>query len=260
MSPEKLSPYELLVEQLHRLILSIEASSYSILPRSNLELLQSIVEAAAKIFGAGASSIALVTPDGKELEFKVAYNSQDQDVVGLRIPINKGIAGYVAMTGQPMAVSNVQQDARFNRDFAEKTGYVPRSILAMPLVSGETVIGVMEILDKLNASSFGLQDMELLAIFANQAAIAIHQSQQIENLSSVLLAGLKKLAVTDLTKSSSELLNVLESQPEANQDLIKLTELIYEISAIGDAERTACLGILNVFRDYSHVKPTTGYW
>jgi len=258
MSDEGNSRAERLVEQIHRLIQAIEASGGAVLPSSDLELLQSIVEAAARIFGARASSIALVLDSGHEMEFKVAYNTGDQNVVGLRIPINKGIAGYVAMTGQPIAVSDVQQDPRFNRDFAESTGYVPQSILAMPLISHGQVIGVMEVLDKLNAPSFGIQDMELLGIFANQAAVAIAQSQQIEHLGQALLDGLKKLAITDLSSPSAELLGALESQPPASQDVLALAHLINDISAMGEKERQACLRILQVFQEYSRAQPSYG--
>ena len=135
-------------------------------PRSNDDLLKSIVEAAARIFNAAAASILLVNEQEQVLEFKVAYGASNRDLVGMKFPLDKGIAGYVVMTGQPLAISNVRQDARFNQDFAKSTGYVPNSILATPLLSGERVIGVMEVLDKVNGASFGVQDMELLAMFA----------------------------------------------------------------------------------------------
>ena len=163
------------------------------MPRSNDELLRSIVEAAQGIFGAAAASIALVNEKQQTLDFKVSVGAGNENVVGMSIPLGKGIAGYVAMTGQPIAISNLQQDARFNKDFAQSTGYVPRSILATPLLRGDQVIGVMEVLDKIDAPSFGMQDMELLGIFARQAAIAIHQSQQYEQIGEALVRGIDEL-------------------------------------------------------------------
>ncbi len=136
-----------LAEGLRRLVQAVEASGRAILPSSNDELLQTIVEAAARIFGAAAASIALVDEEGQALEFKVAYGAGQDEVIGMRIPLDRGIAGYVAMTGQPIAVSNVQEDTRFHKDFAKSTGYVPRSILAMPLIFDDRVIGVMEVLE-----------------------------------------------------------------------------------------------------------------
>jgi GAF domain-containing protein len=241
-------------DELRRLITSIEASGRGILPRTNLELLGSIVEAAARIFNAAAASIALVDEAGQNLEFKVAYGSGKNEVVGMRIPINKGIAGYVAMTGQPIAVSNVQQDSRFNKDFAQSTGYVPKSILATPLLSGEKVIGVMEVLDKINAPSFGIQDMELLGIFANQAAIAIHQSQQIKNIDQAIILGLQRICAAEDANSMNNLSSFLESMHQSGateHDLQTLAELFFEISSLGDAERKVFLNILRDIAEYS---------
>ena len=242
-----------LYEQLLRLVQAIDATGKAVLPRSDLELLQSIVDAAARIFGAAAASIALIDEQQQMLEFRVAYGAGNKELIGMRIPIDKGIAGYVAMTGQPIAISDVRKDTRFNQDFAKSTGYVPRSILATPLLFEERVIGVMEVLDKISAPSFGLQDMELLGIFARQAALAIHQSQQTQGLSEAMVRGLKELAVVNNSEALSELFNRLaEAHRDQGQtdDLLALAGLIHDISAMGEAERKACLDILAVFREY----------
>ena len=241
--------------QLHRLINAIEATGYTILPRTNLALLQSIIETAVSTFNVAAGGIALATPDGQELEFTVAYNVIGQNIVGMRFPINKGIAGYVAMTGQSLAVSSVDEDARFNRSFAEKTGYIPTSILAAPLLQGEEVFGVMEVLDKLNGQTFDMHDIELLNAFANQAALAVGQSQQLDRLQAALIIGLKNLIHTELGTGTTELLYALDNQPATSNDLIQLVELIKDISDLGEAERNACWQILRVFQEYSRAKP-----
>lgn len=246
-----------LADQLRRLIQSIQLSGKAILPNTNDALLLSIAEAAARIFGAGAASIALVNHEKSTLEFKVAVGQGSAEVIGMSIPMNKGIVGYVAMTGQPIAVSNVETDPRFAQDFARSTGYVPRSILATPLLSKDRVIGVMEVLDKINAASFGLQDMELLGMFARQAALAIDQSQQIERLGEALILGIKRLATEDSTTSTEVLLGELEhvntTQPQG-RDLLTLADLFNQISALGAAERQACLKILAAFAEYGAAK------
>ncbi len=242
-----------LSDQLQRLLIGIEASGRAVLPGSNDALLNSIVEAAARIFGAAAASILLVNEEEQMLEFKVAYGPSDRNLVGTKFPLDRGIAGYVAMTGQPIATSNVGQDARFNQEFAKSTGYVPDSILATPLLSEDRIIGVMEVLDKIDATSFGMQDMELLGMFAQQAAIAIDLSQQMENIEKALTRGLRRLVTADSSQDSTELLSILEN-PQINkgtvQDLLELADLFNEISALGDAERKACLQVLKVFAEY----------
>jgi transcriptional regulator with GAF, ATPase, and Fis domain len=249
------------LQQLQRLLIAIEASGHAILPRSNDELLKSIVEAAARIFRAAAASILLVSEKERLLEFKVAYGKSDHELVGQKFPLDKGIAGYVVLTGQPLAISNVRQDARFNQDFAKSTGYVPTSILAMPLKSGDHVIGVMEVLDKIDAASFGMQDMELLGMFAHQASISIEQSQKLDNLQEAFTAGLKKLISTENKPPSRELLAALDptKQPDEVEFLISLADMFYKISHLGEAEQKACMDILKIFADYQHTTRKTRY-
>jgi GAF domain-containing protein len=243
-----------LSEQLQRLLLSIEASGRAILPKSSDELLKSIVEAAARIFGAAAASLLLVDEEEEALEFKVAFGPADRDLVGTKFPYDKGIAGYVFMTGMPIATSNVREDKRFNQDFAKSTGYVPNSILATPLISSDDrVIGVMEVLDKIDATSFDLQDMELMGMFAQQAAMAIDQSQQIDKIQESMVRGLKRLLKEDRAHDSTELRSALDqSLQDSDQmiDLLELADLFNQISALGDAERKACIQVLQVFADY----------
>ncbi len=244
-----------LADQLKRLLLSIEATGQTVLSGSSDALLNSIVEAAARIFGAASASILLINADEQVLEFKVACGRVEQNVIGSKFPLDKGIAGYVAMTGQPIATSHVSQDTRFDREFAQSTGYVPDSILATPLRSGDRIIGVMEVLDKIDAPSFGIQDMELLGIFARQAALAIDQAQQIQKIEQALVAGLKQLTSSDTSQDMSALLSVLEeASAEGNSmpDLLELARLFADISELGEAERRACMQVLRVFAEYRH--------
>jgi len=238
--------------QFRRLLLAVEASGQAILPSSNDQLLQSIVEAAARIFDAAAASIALVDQDEQHLYFKVAHGAGAETVIGMRVPINRGIAGYVAMSGQPIAISNVREDTRFNQDFAKSTGYVPQSILAMPLISNDRVIGVMEVLDKIDQASFGLRDMELLGIFARQAAIAIDQSQHMDQVGRTILVSLQALASQDPQAYDQLVEGLAAAQDYREQagDVLELAGLFYEISLLGDAERRLLMDVLTAFRDY----------
>lgn len=241
-----------LADQLKQLLSSLETGGRAVLPRSNDALLKSIVEAAARIFNAAAASILLVNEQEQVLVFKVAYGAANRDLVGMKFPLNQGIAGYVVMTGQPLTVSNVRTDPRFNQDFARSTGYVPNSILAAPLLAGDRVIGVMEVLDKINAASFGMQDMELLAMFARQAAIAIDQSQRMEIVDGALAEGLKRLIEPESAAQNEALLKALEQAGSSptSADLLALADLFNDISALGEPERKACIQILKTFAEY----------
>jgi len=254
MEPEKNINEEKLSDQLQRLFTAIEASGRAVLPRSNDTLLKSIVDAAARIFGAAAASILLVNEEEDALEFKVSTGEANRDLIGTRFPYDKGIAGYVFMTGQPIATFNVKEDKRFNQDFAKSTGYVPNSILATPLISSDDrVIGVMEVLDKIDATSFNLQDMELLGMFAQQAAMAIDMSQQIDSIEQALVRGLMRLVKSDKSPESPDLQAALDQALRGENrpaDLLELADLFNEISRLGEAERKTSLQILYVFAEY----------
>jgi hypothetical protein len=141
------------------------------------------------LFGAEAASIALYDAATDQLVFRVAAGEQGRGVVGLSVPPTQGLVGYVYQSGEAIALSDVASDARFGRAFAESTGYVPRSIVAVPLVDDHGTIGVLEVLDKRDSASFSLRDVELAAVFARQAAVAISASR-VERDSGALIAAL----------------------------------------------------------------------
>lgn len=247
--------------ELAELLKAIELSGRAVLPSNNDDLLRSIVTAATRIFGAAGAAIMLVDDDEESLVFRVAIGDAAEDIVGVRIPIDKGIAGYVAMTGQAIAVSHTEQDARFNKEFAERVGYVPDSILATPLLSGDRVIGVMEVLDKIDAASFGMQDMEIMGLFAQQAAMAIEQSQQRDQIGAALVEGLRLLAADQALPDSSDLMMALEQAPQSvvdNMDLLTMAGLFNDLSKLGAKERRAALKVLAAFGEIGQARRRYG--
>lgn len=140
-------------------------------------LLQSVVDAAATLFEAEAASIALYERDPDRLEFRVAAGAQGSGVVGLSVAPTHGVVGYVFSTGEPIALTDVASDPRFDQSTAKRTGYVPRSIAAVPLVDAAAIVGVLQVLDKHSSAAFSLRDMELLGVFGRQAAAAIEAAR-----------------------------------------------------------------------------------
>jgi GAF domain-containing protein len=137
-------------------------------------LLSAIVEVARSIFGAKASSIVLLDEEETgELVFEAVVGEGEDSLLGTRYPAGKGIAGWVLATGTPLVIEDVQQDPRHARDVAAETGYVPKGLMAAPLIHEERALGVLSVLDRPEQSLFSLQEMELLGLFANQAAIAV---------------------------------------------------------------------------------------
>jgi GAF domain-containing protein len=136
-------------------------------------LLRSIVEVARAIFHAKASSVFLFDAETDELVFAAVAGDDEQHLVGRRLPSSTGIAGWVLSSRTPLVLEDVRQDPRFARDVAEGTGYVPEGLMAVPLLDDEAVLGVLQVLDRPQRSRFSLQEMELLGLFAGQAAIAL---------------------------------------------------------------------------------------
>ena len=113
----------------------------------------------------------------------------------MRFPAGKGIAGWVLATRTPLVIEDVRTDPRFASDVAEGTGYVPSGLMAAPLLHDEDALGVLEVLDRPEASLFSLQEMELLGLFANQASIAVDLLLRARRAERVLGAGEGELAV-----------------------------------------------------------------
>jgi GAF domain-containing protein len=142
------------------------------------ELLRSVVETARAIFRAQASSVFLLDEETDELVFEAVAGEGAATLIGKRFPSSTGVAGWVLVTRQPLVVEDVGADTRFSRDAAESTGYVPKGLMAVPLLVEERALGVLEVLDRPSDSRFTLAEMDLLSLFANQAAIALDLLQR----------------------------------------------------------------------------------
>jgi len=150
------------------------------------ELLGAIVHVARSIFGAKASSILLLDEEAGELVFEAVVGEGEESLLGTRFPADHGIAGWVLATRTPLVIEDVEQDPRHARDVAEGTGYVPKGIMAAPLLTEDAALGVLSVLDRPEQSLFSLQEMELLGLFANQAAIAVDLLQKARRAERVL--------------------------------------------------------------------------
>lgn len=153
---------------------------------AHLALLRSIVEVARAIFGARASSIFLLDEETDELVFEAIAGPGSAELVGSRFPSSTGIAGWVLATRQPLVLEDVSEDPRFARDVAAATGYVPRGLMAVPLLYEERALGVLEVLDRPDRARSPLEEMDLLGLFAGQAAIALDLLQAARRAKAVL--------------------------------------------------------------------------
>jgi signal transduction histidine kinase len=146
------------------------------------KLLSDTMQLAADVIDAGAASLMLIDDEQEELVFEVSHGARSQFLRQLRIPLDEGIAGWVARNGQPVIVNDARTDKRFSHRVDVRTGFLTQSIAAVPLKIKGRVIGVLEVLNKYSGTGFNQEDMRLMSSIAGQAAIAIENARLYQQL------------------------------------------------------------------------------
>ena len=219
-------------------------------PTGTDDLLRALTDTARQLFGAAACSLALLSDDESELVYTTAAGEGADDVTGMRISSHQGIAGWVVQSGQPIAISDLAQDPRFSRQVAEQTGYVPEAILAVPVASDRRTLGVITLLDRdANRPGAG-HDMTLLALFADQAAIALESVQAFSRLSHVLMTAVAAAADDDGDLAVAAR-RVAADLPDSDADLADLASAFALLARRGSEERRLALDVLRAVGAYA---------
>ena len=125
------------------------------------------------------AGISFTTAVGAELAvvdpfvFEAVTGEGEDTLVGRRVPSGTGLGGWVVESGQPVVIEDVSADPRWSAEQAKRTGYVPKGIMAAPLMREDRVLGVLYVLDRPERRRFSVAEMELLSLFADQAAVAL---------------------------------------------------------------------------------------
>ena len=246
---------ERLAEDLREALTQAAAAAVIASPVSHSRLLEMIVETAANVIFARSAALFLIDEEAQELTFEVALGPKAKEVKELRVPLGHGVAGLVAVSGQPMAVSDAQSDPRSDKGIPERTGLKPQSILCMPLLYGDRTIGVLELLDKEGATSFSADDMQDLGFFANQAAVAIEQSRASRSMAALLVEVLQGIGETGGVRERARSFAQRLEEDAAFGRALDLARLVQEISSQGEAELAACHKILRGFAEYLRSRP-----
>jgi len=117
--------------------------------------------------------VFLLDDNSNELEFFSAIGETGFGLVQMRFPADKGIAGHALQNRQPIVVNDVQTCPYFFKNIDKDSGFTTKSILAVPLISGEECIGVIEAINKVGRDSFDEQDKRILMAIADEVALAI---------------------------------------------------------------------------------------
>jgi signal transduction protein with GAF and PtsI domain len=152
------------------------------------EELTRTTSAVRALFGAAACSIARVVDDGGALEFVAADGEGAQRIVGVTLPVSRGIAGWVAVSGSPIQVREVADDSRFAREVAEATAYIPQTILAAPVMDehGEPM-GVIEVLDPREGDEGSGAGLDTLGVLASQVGAVMRLAAHADAVGAIVL-------------------------------------------------------------------------
>ena len=243
-------------EELRALLAEVGAAGVITAPTAHADLLDEIVTTAAHVLRANAASLFLVDEDTEELVFEVALGEKATEVKKFRLPLGQGIAGFTAATGQAIAVADVQQDPRWAQEIGRAVEYLPQSILSVPLILGDRVIGVLELLDNEGGRPFGAGDMETAGRFANQAAIAIEQSRATQSLTLLVRSALTGIGDQHRDLATRAIAAAARAEESAAyRETLQIAATLGQISRRGDAARRLCEQIVSAIDAYLRTLP-----
>ena len=179
------------LKKLEKQILQLNALnkiSFDLTQTTDLDvLLNKIIKYAAEIVEGEAASILLLDKVKRELYFKASLGKKSQEIKEYKVKVGQGIAGWVAEKGESLIINDVTRDNRWNKDFDNAIKFTTRSIICVPLRSEKEIVGVMEVINKKDKTSFDKDDEIILNSFTNQVVIALSNANIIKDLNNYFI-------------------------------------------------------------------------
>jgi len=214
---------------------------------------------AAEMHSAEASVIIRDGGSG-DLRFLSAIGKVAEQLIDLKIPAGKGIAGFVFSSGQPMAISDVGEEESFYAEVDRHTGYSTQTILATPLKFNGEIVGVIEYVNRTEdaaSEAFTADEMDKAAIFAEAVAALVNayeSAKVFRDLGSKMLSENEKSKFVELSAWLDGLRETVE-----HKEMIELAMRVREVAGRGEAERRMCMEILDAVIRYSDTNRETSY-
>lgn len=180
------------------------------------QLLSKVLNWVVDIMDATGSSALLLDESGQTLHFAAANGPISAELMPFTLKLGEGIAGWVAQHGEPAIVNDVSRDPRFNQSIDLQTGFSTEAILCVPLRVHNKMLGVIEVVNRVDGSSFNAADAELLAAVANQSAVVLENAHLYGMLNQRVEQSESELAVTNerLQTEKNLMQTVLESMTD----------------------------------------------
>ncbi|MDF1544173.1 MAG: GAF domain-containing protein [bacterium] len=184
------------------------------------ELLKQIITLAAHVTDAQVGSIMLLDEDDQILTIEAAIGLEKKIMEETRLAVGESIAGHVAQTGEPLVIDDVESHKQFERNNQERYGAA--SLLCIPLMIKNKVIGVINIANKIDGGSFTENELRLLSTFASQAAIAVDDANQFER-------NLRRLTEFEILHDVNSRMSNIETMNDFRQMLVNKLSSVFPI-------------------------------
>ena len=222
--------------------------------------IENLLRVSAREMNSEEASVLVRDGDEGDLRFLTAIGEVADQLMTMKVPAGKGIAGFVLSSGQPMAITNAGGEETFYAEVDKKTGFNTQTILATPLRQNGEVIGVLEYINRRGAPPFAAftpDEMDKAAFFAEAIAslIAAYESARLfQDLTDKMMPGSEESDISAVRGWLSE----LRETPE-HTEMLDLAVLLREIASRGDAERAMCREILESILRFSDNSTETTY-
>jgi len=243
------------VERVREKVAAIDVSNSLSVPLKMA--IDDILQVAAESVGSADASV--LVRDGNEggLRFLLAVSELEDELLKIRIPPGKGIAGLVFSSGQPMAVNDVSSEGSFWSGADKAIGFKTITLLATPLRTGNETIGVLEFVNRPGEPPyppFTPEEMDRAADFADTIAHLLNAYELAVLVESLFDRTIKTtIASTESGKGDDELREWLKSSDAApeHRDLLLLVVSLREIVSRGQAEREMCRDMLETLARFT---------
>src|SRR2546421_6548036 len=210
----------------------------------------------------GSADASVLIRDGNEggLKFLVAVSELEEELLKIRIPPGKGIAGLVFSSGQPMAVNDVSEEGSFWSEADKKTGFKTVTLLATPLRTRNETIGVLEFVNRPGEPPyppFTPEEMDDAARFADAIARLVDSYELALLIESLFTHSLKTRGEAADGSDLTQWLKTVDAAPE-HRDLLLLAGGLRDIFAPGEAEREMCREILDTLARFTEKRSSSG--
>jgi HD-GYP domain-containing protein (c-di-GMP phosphodiesterase class II) len=209
------------------------------------EVRRRAMEAATHLMNCEVGSLLLLDEEKGGLFFEVALGEKGDAVKEIRLKVGEGIAGWVAQTGKPLLVPDVNNDSRHSKRADDRSNFTTRNILCVPVKVKNNLIGVLQAINKLDEEGFQDEDIKLFQLLANQVAIAIDNARLYEEIHETFVGASTALAeaiekrdpytgghTRRVLKYSLAIAKHLNLSPEEIENL-KIAAILHDIGKIG---------------------------